>query len=216
LKPRFVVVDGDAGQSLEVPYIGEPSFVDIEGTNLRRAENTPFQVLMHNNFYYLCHDGAWYSSSSPAGPWRAALQVPEAIYNIPPTDPAFNVTFVHLESFDDSSKKVAYRSTSGYYGKYWTGSAVVYGTGWYYPGYYNRSVYWRYPYTYGYPRAYWDPYWHYGYHYSATYEVDLTQKDWEWSLDGSKRRVYDYGPRNYVGSGDYIMYDSKPYESQRD
>lgn len=27
------------------------------------AENTPFQVIMHNNFYYLCHDGAWYSSA---------------------------------------------------------------------------------------------------------------------------------------------------------
>jgi hypothetical protein len=216
LKPRFAVVERGAGKGLEVPYIGEPSFVDIEETALRRAENTPFQVLMHNNFYYLCHDGAWYSSSSPHGPWQAALQVPEAIYSIPPTDPAFNVTYVHLESFDDSTNEVAYRSTSGYYSKYWTGSSVVYGTGWYYPGYYNRSVYWRYPYTYGYPRAYWDPYWNYGYHYSATFEVDRAEKDWEWSLDGSKRRVYDYGPRNYVGSGEYIMYDSKPYDSERD
>jgi len=29
--------------------------------------------------------------------------------------------------------------------------------------------------------------------------------DWEWDLNGNKRRVYNYGPRNYVGSGDYIM-----------
>jgi hypothetical protein len=211
MTPKVAVIKRTAGSNLEVPYVGEPSFVPIEGTKLRRAENTPFQVIMNNNFFYLCHEGAWYSASNPRGPWQAAIQVPEAIYTIPPTDPAFNVTFVRLESFDDSSQEVAYTRTSGYYSRYWTGATVVYGTGWYYPGYYNRSVYWRYPYTYGYPRAYWDPYWSYGYHYSATYDLGPTEKDWEWDLDGSKRRVYDYGPRNYVGSGEYIMYDSKPY-----
>lgn len=210
--PKIAVIKRSAGSELEVPFIGEPSFVAIQGTDLRRAENTPFQVLMHNNFYYLCHEGAWYSASSPRGPWQAAIQVPEAIYTIPPTDPAFNVTYVRLESFDDSSQEVAYTRTSGYYNRYWTGTSVVYGTGWYYPGYYNRSVYWRYPYTYGYPRAYWDPWYPYGYHSSTTYRVDLAEKDWEWNLDGSKRRVYEYGARNYIGSGEYIMYHSKPYE----
>jgi len=210
--PKIAVIKRSAGAGLKVPYVGEPSFVGIEGTPLRRAENTPFQVIMHNNFYYLCHDGAWYSASNPRGPWQAAIQVPEAIYTIPPTDPAFNVTYVRLESFDDSSQEVAYTRTGGYYNRYWTGASMVYGTGWHYPGYYNRSVYWRYPHTYGYPRAYWDPYWSHSYHYSATYQVDLAEKDWEWDLEGNKRRVYDYGNRNYVGSGEYIMYDSKPYE----
>ena len=77
-------------------------------------------------------------------------------------------------------------------------------------------MYWRYPHTYGYPRAYWDPWWPSGYHYSATFSVKPGEKDWEWDLDGSKRRVYDYGPRNTVGSGEYILYDSKPYQGNED
>lgn len=210
-KPRIATVRADAGKDQEVPYAGEPSFVAIEGTNLRRAENTPFQVIQHNNFYYLCYEGAWYASSDPRGPWRVATEVPEAIYDIPPTDPAYNVTFVRLESFDDSSKEVAYKATSGYYSRYYNGSTMVYGTGWYYPGYYNRSVYWRYPHTYGYGR-YWGGYYPYGYSHSETYRVNTEEKDWEWNLDGSKRRVYNYGPRNYIGSGEYVMPDSENYK----
>lgn len=209
--PRVAVVSlGQAG-TMDVPYIGEPSFVEIQGTGLRRAENTPFQVIMHNNFYYLCHEGAWYSSTNPAGPWDVAREVPEAIYTIPPTDPAYNVTFVRLESFDDSSGRAAYTSTSGYYSRYYTGSTMVYGTGWYHPGYHRHSVYWRYPYTYGYPGV-WGPYWPHGYHYSATFEVNRPEKDWEWSLDGSKREIRDYGPSNYIGSGRYVMHDSNVYK----
>jgi len=106
--PRISVFSLGAGDGLEVPYAGEPSFVEIQGTPLRRAENTPFQVILHNNFYYLCHDGAWYKSTSPPGPWQVATELPEAIYDIPATDPAYNVTFVRLDSFDDSSDQVAY------------------------------------------------------------------------------------------------------------
>ena len=107
--PQRVEIATASGGDIQVPWFGPPSFVEIEGTGLQRAENTPFQVLRHNNFYYLCHDAAWYSSSKPEGPWRAASKVPEAIYTIPATDPAFNVTFVRVGSFDDSS---AYASSA--------------------------------------------------------------------------------------------------------
>jgi hypothetical protein len=204
-KPTVTEVYVSDAEGMEVPWLGSPSFVEIEGTGLFRGENTPFQVIRHNNFHYLCHEGAWYSSSSPEGPWRAAREIPEAIYTIPATDPAFNVTFVRLDSFDDSSGRAAYVSTSGYYSRYYTGSTMVYGTGWYYPGYYNRSAYWRYPHTYGYYGP-WGAYWPYNYHYnySETFEVNRAEKDWQWNLDGSKRRVYNYGPQNYVG-GKYVM-----------
>jgi len=214
-KPQRAVINTDAGSDMEVPYVGEPSFVPIEATDLRRAENSPFQVIMHNNFYYLCTEGAWYSSTAPTGPWRAATEIPEAIYTIPPTDPAYNVTFVRVEPFDDSSNEVAYTSTSGYYSRYYTGSTMVYGTGWYYPGYHHRSAYWRYPHTYGYGyRGYRGARYPYGYGYShsETYNVDTREKDWEWDLDGNKRRVYNYGPRNYVGSGEYLMPESDNYK----
>jgi len=202
-RPRITEVEVGAGAALEVPWLGPPEFVEIEGTALRRGKNTPFQVIQNNNFYYLCHDGAWFFSAAPTGPWRVALEVPEAIYTIPPTDPAFNVTFVKLESFDDSSGRTAYVSTDGYYSRYYNGSTMVYGTGWYYPGFYDRSVYWRYPHTYGYygPRG---AYYPYRYHSSETFEIERTETDWEWELDGSKRKVYEYGPRNYVG-GKYRM-----------
>jgi hypothetical protein len=206
--PRIANVESAAASQLNIPYLGEPHFVEIEGTSLKRAENTPFQVIMHNNFYYLCYDGAWYSSPNPEGPWSVARKVPEAIYTIPSTDPAYNVTFVRLESFDDSTGRAAYVSKSGYYNRYYTGSTMVYGTGWYYPGYYDRYAYWRYPHTYGYG-GYRGPYgygWGYPHYYnrSETYEINQVEQDWEWSLDGSKRRVYNYGPKNYVG-GTYRM-----------
>jgi hypothetical protein len=207
-KPRTRMVDAEAGAALKVPWFGAPQFVQIEGTPLRRGENTPYQVILHNNFYYLCHEGAWYRSSGANGPWVTAREIPAAIYTIPASDPAYNVTFVRVNSFDDSTGRVAYSSTSGYYGVYWTGSTLVYGTGWYHPGYYSRSAYWRYPHAYG----YWGPYgWPSGYIHSETYEVNLSAKDWEWGLDGSKRRVYRYGPRNVVGS-EYVMPESNIYK----
>ena len=218
-KPKVARVSMKASGKIEVPYIGEPSFVSIPATDLSRAENTPFQVIRNNNFYYLCHDGAWYSSSSPTGPWQAAREIPEAIYTIPPTDPAYNVTFVRVQAFDDSSDEVAYTSESGYYNRYYNGYTMVYGTGWYHPGYYNRSAYWRYPHTYGYGYRYGGmrggsyPYGYgYGYSHSETYRVNRDSADWEWDLDGNKRRVYDYGPANRIGSGEYRMPDSENYK----
>ena len=200
--PKVTEVVLGSGPGLLVPWFGEPSFVPIEGTELQRGENTPFQVIRHNNFHYLCHEGAWYSASSPTGPWRAALEIPEAIYTIPATDPAFNVTFVKLESFDDSSGQAAYVSTSGYYSAYYSGytNTIVYGTGWYYPGFYHGSAYWRYPHTYGYWGP-WGAYYPHYYHSSETYDVPRTEeKDWAWDLEGGKKRVYSYGPQNnYVG-----------------
>jgi hypothetical protein len=196
--PRVATLAPGAADAVSVPYLGPPSFVPIEGTPLRRAENTPFQVIQHNNFFYLCHAGAWYASSGPQGPWSAARELPQAIYDIPPTDPAYNVTFVRLDSFDADSGRAAYVSTSGYYNRYYTGSTMVYGTGWYYPGYYRGAAYWHYPRTYGYYGSWgaWGPYVP---PVSQTLEIDRREVDWEWDLDGSKRRVYDYGPRNRVG-----------------
>lgn len=204
------IATGSSGE-IQVPWFGPPSFVAIAGTDLQRGENTPFQVLRHNNFYYLCHEGAWYSSSKAEGPWRAASKIPESVYTIPATDPAFNVTFVKLGSFDDTTGRAAYVSTSGYYSRYYNGSYMVYGTGWYNPGYYNSSVYWRYPHTYGYYGP-WGAHWPYYYHRSETYETNLKEKDWRWDLEGGKRRVYNYAPRNYIG-GKYVMPESDTHKS---
>lgn len=223
--PRVAVVRAGKVSDMEVPYIGEPEFTPIETTRLQRAVNTPFQVLQHNNFYYLCHEGAWYASEQPVGPWRATSEVPEEIYRIPATDPAYNVTFVRAEAFDDSSDRVAYYSTSGYYGTYYNGSSLVYGTGWYSPGFHHPSAYWHYPwsahhpgwgspwYPYAYPYGAY-PYGYPSYHHSETYDVTKREKDWRWDLDGGKRVVYEYGSQNRVGQGSYDPGNAVMYEPE--
>jgi len=149
--PHRVSVARDSAAKLEVTWAGEPRFETIETTQLQRGLNTPFQVIKHNNFYYLCFEGAWYFSASPGGPWKVALQIPGEIYRIPATDPAYNVTYVRLdEQQGESDEYVNYSYSSGYTGSFSTTVSVVYGTGWYYPS-----------------SVFWDPwsrpfYWHYG------------------------------------------------------
>ncbi len=96
--PHRNAVAKSSAAKLEVSWVGEPSFEAIENTQLQRGLNTPFQVIKHNNFYYLCYEGAWYLSESPNGAWKVALKVPDEIYRIPASDPAYNVTFVRLDS----------------------------------------------------------------------------------------------------------------------
>ncbi|MCP4044745.1 MAG: hypothetical protein GY732_02005 [Gammaproteobacteria bacterium] len=158
--PHRVSVPKGAGADIEVNWIGEPRFEVIDTTQLQRGLNTPYQVIKHNNFYYLCHEGAWYSSDSPAGSWRPALVIPDEIYRIPAIDPAYNVTFVRLDTKQDESRNhVNYNYSSGYQGSFSTTVSVVYGTGWHYPSsvYYdsmNHPYYWHYGMTYGYNIGY--------------------------------------------------------------
>jgi len=145
---------------LKVSWVGEPKFGVIENTQLQRGLNTPFQVIKHNNFYYLCYDGAWYFSEFPTGVWKLALDIPEEIYRIPVTDPAYKVTFVRLDSEQEETQDyVNYSYTGGYRGSFSTRDGVVYGTGWHYPSnvYWdsaNRPAYWNYGMTYGYNTGY--------------------------------------------------------------
>ena len=158
--PRRVSLARETVAGTEVTWVGEPRFESIENTRLERGLNTPYQVIRHNNFYYLCYEGAWYFSASPKGPWKVAQQVPGEIYRIPATDPAYNVTFVVLdEDQNDTDEYVDYSYSGGYTGNFSTTVSVVYGTGWYYPtsvywGPYNRPYYWHYGPTYGYNIAY--------------------------------------------------------------
>jgi hypothetical protein len=149
-----------SGTKLEVDWVGEPRFEAIESTELQRGLNTPFQVIKHNNYYYLCYEGAWYLSTSARGAWRVASQIPDEIYRIPATDPAYNVTFVRIDTQqEDSQEHVNYSYSSGYTGSFSTTASVVYGTGWYQPSnvYWdsaNNPAYWHYGHTYGYNTGY--------------------------------------------------------------
>jgi len=155
---KSVALDSTGG--LQVGWIGEPRFEAIEGTGLKRGLNTPFQVIWHNNFYYLCFEGAWYFSSSPTGAWQVAQRIPDEIYRIPPSDPAYNVTFVRLDNqVPETPGHVNFYYSDGYTGSFSTAVSVVYGTGWHHPSsvYWDPvagPVYWPYGRTYGYNTVY--------------------------------------------------------------
>ncbi|MFV1998550.1 MAG: hypothetical protein ACC641_11135, partial [Acidiferrobacterales bacterium] len=167
LPHRTSIAKGSAA-SLQVSWVGEPRFVDIETTQLQRGLNTPYQVIRHNNFYYLSYEGAWYFSASAEGPWQVALQIPDEIYRIPATDPAYNVTFVRLDKDPDPADDyVNYSYSSGYTGSFSTTVTVVHGTGWHYPSSVfwdsrHMPVYWNHMPTYGYNMGYNSVYASYG------------------------------------------------------
>ena len=196
--PHRVSIAKGATADLDATWIGDPKFEAIENTQLQRGLNTPFQIIKHNNFYYLCYEGAWYFSESPHGAWKVAMQVPDEIYRIPASDPAYNVTFVKLEQEQEQAETrdhVNYSYSSGYKGSFSTRVSVVYGTGWHYPSsvYWdsaNGPAYWNHPRTYGY---------NIGYHPVGAY----------YGYRGGYRGRWGYGP--YRGWGAYGPYGGWGY-----
>ena len=119
------------GTTLRVTYSGAPRFEPIPGTNVSRSVNSPFGVIHAGDKYYVCSEGAWYVSSSPTGPFVLATDVPVDIYKIPPTDPLYPVTYVHVAAATPTT--VTYAYTSGYALGFLSAGVLVYGTGYYYP-----------------------------------------------------------------------------------
>lgn len=151
LIPRQAHISKTAGSELRVIYAGDPHFVGIRGTSLKRAANTQSQVIQMDKTYYLCTNGVWFTSVTPFGPWKVSARIPAEIYTIPPSDPAYNTTYVYIVDDDDDTLTYAY--TSGYHGAYVTGSTVVFGTGYWYSPYVYYPAY-GYPYYYPYPASY--------------------------------------------------------------
>ena len=235
--PRTAKIDVNAGSDLKVYYAGEPQFVPVEGTTLQRAANTSNQVFAYGGLYYLCYNAAWFSSTSPEGPWQLATSVPDEIYKIPPSDPGYNVTYVYVVAEEEPvqmvgsttvSTHVTYAYTSGYYGVY-PYYSVVYGTGWYYNPWvyyppYGYPYYGYYPHSYGYGAWYNPVNGTYGqraavygpYGGAATTAVYNPQtgsyaRGWSaWDNNELARSGYGYNPRsNTLAAGNmYYDYDS--------
>jgi len=150
--------------TLNVTYDGPPKFEAIEGTNLRYAVNSPYAVVESQDRFYSCHQGVWYAANDPSGPWTVATQVPDEIYSIPPSSPLYNVRYVRV--FDYTPDVVYAGYYPGYLGWYVYGPTVVYGSGWYYPGWLGPAYYYPYPWTWGFGFHY-NPYagWSFGFNY---------------------------------------------------
>jgi hypothetical protein len=161
--PTTAIVNRAAAEaSVRVAYAGPPQFVTIPSTTMYYAVNTPDKVIRVGSIYYLCFQGIWFVSTNPNGPWKTADSVPAVIYTIPPTSPMYNVTYVIVSNPTPTTVQTSY--SSGYLGVFVVGvavgSAIVYGTGYYYPPYVYygpHPVYYPYPYTYGVAAVY-NPY----------------------------------------------------------
>jgi hypothetical protein len=160
--PQTARVNVKEVKAPEVIYQGDPQYDNIQGTQLQRAVNTDKEIIKVGDVYYMCFQGVWFMANTPNGPWTIATSVPEDIYKIPPSSPAYNVTYVTVEQDENPDDEwVSYAAYAGYTGMMIGWGCAVWGTGWYYPPYYWYGGYYPiyYPYwrTYGYGSWY-NPY----------------------------------------------------------
>jgi hypothetical protein len=112
------------------------------------------------------------------------------IYDIPPSCPVYNVTYVYVYDFNSDVVYTGY--TSGYTCSYVYGGTVVYGTGWYYRPWYRYYYYPR-PVTWGFGVHY-NPY--SGWNFSFGIRVG---GPYGWFRVGWGRPYAYWGPRGYWG-----------------
>ncbi len=198
--------------SMTVQYDGRPKFTDVEKMRIQYAVNTESAVFKVNNHYYLADQGVWYDSSSPTGPWVVATSVPTAIYDIPPSNPHYNVTYVRIYDVTPNIVYVGY--TPGYMHSYYYHGTVVYGTGWYYPPWHHSAYYPR-PWTWG-LRVSYNPWigWGFGLGWADSLYFNHGhhphyQRHYAWYGPGGYRPHY----RPHAGK-DYNKHNSRPDRMQ--
>ncbi len=149
--PQITAIDRGSS-SLDVRYEGSPQFQAVANTTVQYATNTPDAVFLIRGAYYVCRDAVWYTGPSADGPWSVAAEVPTEIQSLPASHPHYNVKYVYVYGSTPETVYVGY--LPGYAGCYVAGPTVVYGTGWWYPGYYGPTYYWAYPATFGFGFGY--------------------------------------------------------------
>ncbi len=117
---------------LDVSYDGAPQFQPIAGTSMEYAVNTSYDVIHLAPNYYAAYNGVWFISGAPIGPWAVATVVPPEIYSIPPSNPLYHDRFIYVYGYTPDVVYCGY--TPGYLGAYIWDDTVVFGTGWWYPG----------------------------------------------------------------------------------
>jgi len=160
--PQTATIDRQKA-TLAVEYDGKPKFEKISSTEMSYAVNTATPVIQLDKKHYACDQAVWFEADSATGPWRVAIAVPNEIYTIPPDSPIYHVTFVRIYGSTDEVVYVGY--TSGYTHTYVYHSTIVYGTGYWWPGWYGSYYYPR-PSTWGF-HVRWNPWtgWGFGLSY---------------------------------------------------
>ncbi len=147
--PQTKTVKAGAAPDVTVQYAGgAPKFEAIPQTQVARAVNTGNDIIQYGDKYYLLYEGMWYVADKPTGPWAATADVPAAVYEIPPSSPAYPVTQVVVVTNDDGDVESSY--DAAYAASMFIGFGIgYYGTGWYYPPYYYGGGYYPYYPSYG-------------------------------------------------------------------
>jgi hypothetical protein len=231
LLPTRVTANVGDTPVVTVDFAGEPKFEPIAGTVVSRAVNTSFDVLQVDGRCYLLHAGVWYEAPTATGPWTVAAAVPDAIYTIPPSSPAYHMTQVTVAS--TTPETVTYSYPSSYSSSTYVVYGVpYYGTGWYYwPWIYDDYYYpywggsyghgsWYNPATGGYgSRSVWyGPYG--GYSYTQGYNPTTGRYGYvetAWDGDEWASRGETFNPRTGVGTETdrYYNADSNSSEMER-
>jgi hypothetical protein len=143
--PQTGIIDRHTATT-HMRYDGAPKFAPIRGVQLEYAINTPVTVLRSGEVYYCVDQGVWFWAGSAGGPWVPATRRPPGVDLIPPDCPVYNCKYVYIYSADSDYVVTGY--TAGYLGSYLDGHTLVYGTGYYTPGYSGDACIPR-PWSYG-------------------------------------------------------------------
>jgi hypothetical protein len=229
--PETKTVKAGAAPDVTVTYAGgEPKFEQIPDTQVARAVNTGNDIIQYGDKYYLVYEGMWYVADKPTGPWAATADVPAAVYEIPPSSPAYPVTQVIVQTTGSGEVQSSY--SAGYAsGMYVAFGVAYYGTGWYYPPYYYGGYYYPYYPTYGHGSwynpntggygsrsVYYGPYGGYSYNQGynpKTGRASYVETAWdgdEWASSGGT-----YNPRTGISSQTdrYYSEDSNKMKMER-
>ena len=132
---------------LTVTYDGAPQFQPIVGTSMEYAVNTSYDVIHLGARYYSAYNGVWFTANAATGPWTVADTIPPEIYSIPPSNPLYHDRYVYVYGSTPDSVYDGY--TPGYLGAYVWDDTVVFGTGWWYPGWTGGLDWYGWPWTWG-------------------------------------------------------------------
>jgi hypothetical protein len=160
--PQTAAVKRDA--TITVTYDGEPQWQPIGRTNLAYAVNSPMDVIkVSDSDYFCCYQGVWYRAPGPTGPWSVSTTRPPDLSAIPPDNPLYNDRYVSV--YDSTPDYVYVGYTPGYLGSCIDDGCVVWGTGFYYNGWWGGGYIPRFR-TWGFGMAYnpWTGHWGVGPH----------------------------------------------------
>ena len=129
--PQTATVSRKDVKAPAVAYQGDPKFEPIPSTTVARAVNTDKDILKVGDLYYMCYEGVWFVAKAATGPWTVADSIPKAIYEIPVSSPAYNVTYVTVQESNDDA--VVFATAVAFTGVMVAWGCAVWGTGYYHP-----------------------------------------------------------------------------------